>query len=179
MDRVELDKSSFKALASDTRIEIIKYLNTNNMRVTDLAEKMQLSKPTLIEHLKKLEESGLIDKENRGEKWVYYRLTDKSRNLIEPKSDIRIKILLATSIVAFISGFVQLYMYFSPFQSEQSEMMTMDEGSRAGPDSASAPSPQDLISIIPWESVILLGVAVVLLTVTIWYFKTRSSPLIE
>ena len=177
MDRVELDKSSFKALASDTRIEIIKYLNKNNMRVTDLSEKMQLSKPTLIEHLKKLEESGLIDKENRGEKWVYYRLTDKSRNILEPKSDIRVKILLATSIVAFISGFVQLYRYFSPIQPEQPEMMTKDEGSRIASESAPAPPPQDLTTIIPWEAVILLGVALILLSITIWYFKTKTSPL--
>ncbi|MFP4654083.1 MAG: winged helix-turn-helix domain-containing protein [Methanohalobium sp.] len=178
MDRVELDKSSFKALASDTRIEIIKNLNKNNMRVTDLAEKMQLSKPTLIEHLKKLEESGLIDKENRGEKWVYYRLTDKSRNLLEPKSDIRIKILLATSVVAFITGFVQLFRYFSPFQTG-TEMMPMDEESREASENAPAPPLEDLFSIIPWDTVILLGVAVVMLSVAIWYFKTRSSPLVE
>lgn len=175
MDRVELDRSSFKALASDSRIEIIKHLNEKSMRVTDLAEKMQLSKPTLIEHLKKLEDSGLIDRENRGEKWVYYRLTDKSRNLMEPKSDIRVKILFATSVVAFISGFAQLYRFFVQPQPKDAGIMTED--TKKIPESAPDIPPQDIVSTIPWDAVILLGIAVVLTSITIWYFKTRNSPL--
>ena len=58
-----LDKKSlevYKALASDTRLEILKRLADSPSTTTDLARDMQLSKAIMSRHLTLLEDAGLI-----------------------------------------------------------------------------------------------------------------------
>ena len=49
--KITLDQESFKALASDVRVEILKRLDVRRETVTDLSNLLSLSKPTLLEHL--------------------------------------------------------------------------------------------------------------------------------
>ena len=42
--KITLDQESFKALASDTRIEILKRLDTSQMTFTDLANDLKVNK---------------------------------------------------------------------------------------------------------------------------------------
>lgn len=52
----------FKALSSEIRIEILELLTKNgNLNLNDLAEKLNLTNGAITMHIKKLEESGLID----------------------------------------------------------------------------------------------------------------------
>lgn len=52
----------FKALGSDIRIEILSLLaKHNSLNLNDIAEKLKLSNGAVTMHIKKLEESGLID----------------------------------------------------------------------------------------------------------------------
>ena len=84
-DRIVLDRASFKALAVDSRISILKLLDERPHTLTELAAELELSHGTVKEHLEVLESSGLIIKNDEGRKWKYYDLTDKGRMLVNPR----------------------------------------------------------------------------------------------
>src|SRR5438128_12587686 len=67
-----------------------------------------LSKPTLLEHLEKLQSAGLVKRVDEGRKWIYYELTDKGRKILHPE---RVAITLALGIavaLAAIGAFLAL-----------------------------------------------------------------------
>ena len=51
----------FKVLADDTRLRILQALNEKEMYVELLAERLNLTPPTISFHLKKLQDAGLTD----------------------------------------------------------------------------------------------------------------------
>lgn len=65
----------FKALADPHRVRIVNLLATTDEPVCgcDLEEPLGLSQPTVSFHLKKLGDSGLLDREKRGV-WAYWSL---------------------------------------------------------------------------------------------------------
>src|SRR3989449_8852671 len=93
--KITLDQESFKALASDVRVGILKRLDVRRETVTDLSNLMTLSKPTLLEHLEKLQSAGLGKRVDEGRKWIYYELSDKGRKILHPE---RVAITLALGI---------------------------------------------------------------------------------
>ena len=107
--RVELDKKSIFALASDTRMEILKTLQPMRRTVTQLSEALNIDKGAVHRHLKKMEEGGLVKRyEDHG--FVYYGLTWKARDLVVPNESTRIVIVLSAvwilslAIVFFVSA---------------------------------------------------------------------------
>ncbi|MFH0817392.1 MAG: VWA domain-containing protein, partial [Candidatus Micrarchaeota archaeon] len=81
----ESESQLYKALSSDTRIDILKVLEDGEggRTPTFISEKLGKSKATISEHLDKLVESGLVDKEEaEGRKWVFYKLTSKGKSAI-------------------------------------------------------------------------------------------------
>ncbi len=111
MTKITLDRETFKALASDTRLDILKTLDGKNMGLNEIAKVTNLNKATLHEHLTKLNEAGLIKRNERdGHKWVYYKLTWKGESLLHPEN-AKIVVLFATTIVALWVGLIQLIWY--------------------------------------------------------------------
>jgi len=111
MTKVTLDRETFKALASDTRLDILRSLDGKNMSLKDICTSTNLNKATLHEHLVKLNEAGLIKKNEReGHKWVYYKLTWKGECLLHPENT-RIVVLFTTTFIALWIGIVQLMQY--------------------------------------------------------------------
>ncbi len=111
---ITLDQESFKALASEVRVDILKKLDERRQTVTDLSGLLDLSKPTLLEHLEKLQAAGLVKRVDEGRKWIYYELSQKGRKLLHPE---RVAIVLALGlsiILAGIGGFLLLYEYLAP-----------------------------------------------------------------
>ena len=100
---ITLDRESFKALASEVRVEILKQLDARRMTVTDLSHTMALAKPTLLEHLDRLVTAGLVKKVDEGRKWIYYELTKRGRNILRPHQ-VKIMISLALSVLLFTAG---------------------------------------------------------------------------
>lgn len=79
-----------KALASDKRLNILIQLMLQRKTVTDLSNGLDIPKSTTYDNLVVLLDSGLI-KKKEGNKWVYYELTTKGREIIQnlvPKSSI-------------------------------------------------------------------------------------------
>jgi DNA-binding transcriptional ArsR family regulator len=111
MTKITLDRETFKALASDTRLDILKTLDGKNMGLNEIAKVTNLNKATLHEHLAKLNEAGLIKRNERdGHKWVYYKLTWKGESLLHPENT-KIVVLFATTIVALWVGLLQMIWY--------------------------------------------------------------------
>lgn len=111
MSKVTLDRETFKALASDTRLDILRSLDGKNMSLKDISIATNLNKATLHEHLTKLHEAGLVKrKEREGHKWVYYKLTWKGEGLLHPENT-RIVVLFSATFVALWMGIIQVFWY--------------------------------------------------------------------
>ncbi len=111
MSKVTLDMSTFKALASDTRLDILRTLDGKKMGLKDISQATKLNKATLHEHLTKLNEAGLVKrKEREGHKWVYYKLTWKGECLLHPENT-RIVVLFSATFVALAAGIIQMVNY--------------------------------------------------------------------
>jgi len=103
--KIELDKKSLFALASDTRLEILKSLQPMRRTVSQLSESLNIDKAAIHRHLKKMEEGGLVTRyEDHG--FVYYGLSWKARDLLAPNENTRIVVLLtATTVLMALLGF--------------------------------------------------------------------------
>jgi DNA-binding transcriptional ArsR family regulator len=96
--RVELDRKSLFALASDTRLDILRALQPMRRTVTQLSESLGIDKAAVHRHLKTLEGGGLVKRyEEHG--FVYYGLSWKARDLVSPNEHTRIVVLLSASLV--------------------------------------------------------------------------------
>ncbi len=83
-DKVVPDTQIFRALSSDTRINILKKLDSKRMALKALCAELNLPKSTIRENLTVLIESDLIRKKNIGIKWAYYELTEKGKWMLHP-----------------------------------------------------------------------------------------------
>ena len=111
MAKVTLDKETFKALASETRLDILRTLDGKKLGLNDISKATNLNKATLHEHLSKLNQVGLVKKKEReGHKWVYYKLTWKGENLLHPENT-KIVVLFTITFVALWAGIIQMIWY--------------------------------------------------------------------
>lgn len=76
-----------KVLASATRIEILRELNKGERTPSFLSARLGKNASTIVEHLDKLSEAQMIEKiEERGKKYVFYRLTGKGKTFLREAS---------------------------------------------------------------------------------------------
>ncbi|HEV8289746.1 MAG TPA: winged helix-turn-helix domain-containing protein [Candidatus Norongarragalinales archaeon] len=103
---ITLDPQSFKALASDTRVEILKTLKKRRMTASELAKNTGYKVQTVSEHLGKLERAGLVKRHEEGRKWVYHSLTEKGLAIVEPQplSPAKLWVVLTLSLVMLSFG---------------------------------------------------------------------------
>lgn len=72
----------FSALASTPRRRILAYLSATSLTAGEIAERFEMSKPSLSKHLSILENAGLITREKKGQ-FVHYSLNpDKLTNTL-------------------------------------------------------------------------------------------------
>jgi len=91
-EKILIDKDTLKAIAVDTRLNILKLLTEKKYTLSDIAEKLGMSNSTVKEHLDILLESKLIKKEDTKRKWKFYSLTFKGKRLVQPRE---VKVLFA------------------------------------------------------------------------------------
>ncbi len=109
---IVLDKESFKALANDTRVLILKKLKLRKWTATELAKSLGVSVQAAGKHLKKMRAAGLVKEEKRS-KWVYYSPTEKGAALLEPEKGKSLWVLLGISLLCFAYA-AQLFSAPSP-----------------------------------------------------------------
>ena len=104
MTEITLDKKTLEALALDSRIDILKALKQRRKTQAELARELKLSAPTISEHLSKMIKAGLVKKEKQGKKWIYYKLTEKGSQIIQPRVTTAFVFALSLSIVLMFIG---------------------------------------------------------------------------
>ena len=110
---MKIDKRIMKVLASDTRLEILKELKDRKMMPSFLSNRIGKNKSTVTEHLKILEDAGLVERHiEPGKKWVFYGLTPEGREVVNPYPKQMIFVLVA--VMLFIGGILSLFMDLLP-----------------------------------------------------------------
>ncbi len=109
MSKITLDAETFKALASATRLTVLKALDERRKTLTELSHELQLNKATVHEHLGLLLAAGLIRKrDDEGRKWIYYELTWTGQGILRPEATTTFNVLLGLSTLAAGGGVLML-----------------------------------------------------------------------
>lgn len=107
--RITLDAETFKALASTTRLSVLRALDERRKTLSELARDLDLNKATLHEHLGLLSAAGLVRKrDDEGRKWIYYELTWTGSRILHPQETTTFNVLLGLSVAAAGGGMVML-----------------------------------------------------------------------
>lgn len=154
--KIVLDQESFKALASDTRIEILKKLDGTQLTVTDLANAMAVNKSAIHKHLTRLVEAGLVKKKDNERKWVYYTLSLKGAQLLHPER-VQIALMLAATAVAVTVGLYQLFNFFAGYATP----FTFGKDSPTGPNVAGTGAESTVTFLMHNSDLLVIGVALV------------------
>ncbi|VVB68073.1 Helix-turn-helix domain protein [Candidatus Norongarragalina meridionalis] len=109
MADVVLDRESFRALSSETRVAILKKLMERRMTATELAKDLKITAQAASEHLRKMEKAGMVVPAKHS-KWVYFELTEKGRAVLEPGTT-KLFVLLAVSLIAV--GWSTMRLFFT------------------------------------------------------------------
>lgn len=72
----------FQALSSSVRRKILAYLSSASMTAGEIAERFEISKPSLSKHLSVLENAGLIEGEKKGQYIHYHIVQDNLVNTL-------------------------------------------------------------------------------------------------
>ncbi|MFZ3077105.1 MAG: winged helix-turn-helix domain-containing protein [Candidatus Aenigmatarchaeota archaeon] len=104
MSHIEIDKQTIKALSADARVNILKMLKENRRIAADISKEIGLAPSTVNEHLKMMEDAGLIRKNITGHKWIYYDITEKGKSMVTPKMPISIILTLSLGIGLALFG---------------------------------------------------------------------------
>jgi DNA-binding transcriptional ArsR family regulator len=107
-EEFKVSKKLLKALATETRTNILKSLEKRPMTASELSRSLGKHVTTVCEHLDVLRESDLVERVERpGRKWIYYRLTKPGESILHPKSYKWIFVFV-TTFLTFIGGWYLL-----------------------------------------------------------------------
>ncbi|MBF0707380.1 MULTISPECIES: helix-turn-helix transcriptional regulator [Bacillaceae] len=72
---IEIDQAAsvLKLLGDKTRLTIVGLLKDGECCVCEFVEVLQMSQPSISQHLRKLRDSGLVKERKKGQ-WVFYSL---------------------------------------------------------------------------------------------------------
>jgi len=173
MDRVTIDRKALFALASETRIEILKRLDSRRMTLSELSKDLNLSKTTIKEHLDRLMEAGLIIKMDEGRKWVYYELTDNGKRILHPKRETKIIFLLSSAIASISGGLIELFRFFSLSKPQMPAPTPVPPSTPTPTPPLPVPTPSIEAPIIP-EMHLIAGMILILVGIAIiWICMER------
>lgn len=106
---LKLDSKTFKALANERRVDILKLLGERRHTQSEIAGELSLAVPTVKEHLSALVSAGLVEQHDEGRKWKYYSLTKSGKAVLAPE-ETKIWIMLG---VFFLSAVGAAYRFFT------------------------------------------------------------------
>lgn len=178
MSKVTLDLNAFKALASDTRLNLLRTLDGKKMNLKEISNVTRLNKATLHEHLSKLYEAGLVKrKEREGHKWVYYKLTWKGSSLLHPENTKIAVLFCATFITLFFCffgfvNFLRTKIVIQSFDKILAPEPIRDALNKGGGEVAAYGQSQ-LFLIITIGCFMLF---IILMGISVWRFKNNKIP---
>lgn len=173
-----VDHKTLKALAADTRMGIIRELSRGSLTPSDLGKRLKKSDATIVEHLGKLQDSGLVNRvEEPGKKWVFYSLTNKGSDLISNRSG-RFVILMSLSLIALVVGgsllgfsFIQTGTFM---QSKSAAPIPSTLGRETANDGTLATS-NEILEILPYVGIALIILGILIAVYSSTLIKPRSK----
>jgi DNA-binding transcriptional ArsR family regulator len=181
-DKITLDREAFRTLASRTRIDILKSLDSRRKMLTELARQFGMSPSTIKEHVDNLARAGLVVQIDDGHKWKYYELTPKAREILHP-GGTRIYIILGLSIFALIFTTWDLFRTGMSYAARNGEMLAQagkDAIGEAAPAAASqAAGP--VTPVLPYIHILGIAVFTAIFGVSLGYLLSRKTnpPLMD
>ena len=179
-DNITLDKDSFKALAVDTRISILKILHSRPHTLSEMSEELELSNPTVKEHLEILERAELVARHDEGRKWKYYKLTRKGVTVVNPK-EVRVFFSFVFTAVASV-GFTAALIWrllskpgtgAAVANAPMAAPLAKNAGIMAA-EAKTAPAHQ-VFTAINILSVLLLVAVAATIVLFVWYIRTSRK----
>ncbi|MBW2992846.1 winged helix-turn-helix domain-containing protein [Candidatus Woesearchaeota archaeon] len=185
-EKVLIDKETLKAIAVDTRLNIMKLLAKKKYTLSDLSSMLGLGNSTVKEHLDNLVKAELIEKEQTERKWKFYSITLKGRRLVEPRA-ITVLFMFALSTIGAIAAAVWFGMKVNLIEKMPvfaAREFAAEEILKAGADEAVAAAPEVAESvgtagINPW---IIFGIMVVLIGLSAFllgYYLKKKVVIIQ
>ena len=113
MPEVVLQQKALEALASDSRVTILKDLRDRQKTLTQIARSVGLDKGTVYRHLQRLVEGSLVHRDD-AHSFTYYRLTFQGRAVVVPRETTRIAIVLGSAVASAVAAFASLSVYLTP-----------------------------------------------------------------
>jgi ArsR family transcriptional regulator len=74
LENIDTMAETFKLLGDKTRLSIMGLLRERELCVCNVVDILQMSQPSISQHLRKMKAGGLVSEYRRG-KWTYYSLT--------------------------------------------------------------------------------------------------------
>ncbi len=174
-----VDRDVLKALSADTRMDILKVLADGGRMPSFIGKKLNKTDATIVEHLRALENAGLVKKvEQPGKKFVFYTLTERGIGIVSSKTK-RLVVILSTSALTLAAGaFTGLMSIMTPrpgFQSMQQTAASLPSEAAKTisgqiPPAAPLPVAFDFLSL---ASIALLSLS--LITFVIYLVEKRKA----
>jgi len=162
-----IDRDVFSALASDTRIEILKQLDERRKTLSEMTKNLDCNKSAIHKHLSKLVEAGLVSREESDHKWIYYSLTHKGKSILHPEK-FRLTLLLSSAVISLAGAIISALLYLKERTPEQVKIMGGENYSAgAGSESAGVTGG----SMMPYFIIIFAVASIILLSAAILVWK--------
>jgi len=82
----EIDVDILKALADETRLDILKLLGNKEMNVNEIAQNSRVSRPTISHHLQIMKRARIVEARKEGKETFYsvnnYVLTSLAQSIL-------------------------------------------------------------------------------------------------
>lgn len=156
-----------KILDSGTRKEILSNLRGRNKTLSELSREVGVSKPAVLKHLYLLSSSQVVERVKNGNRFIYYRITEKGRRVTD---------LMVSIFTAVLSSFA-VHRFLAP---EPMVFETAREGGTGDAEKAPAPSIQEVTTpepglgeYLPWDTLQMEVIATFILVFVVVFFILR------
>ncbi|MBT9139398.1 MAG: hypothetical protein DDT31_01982 [Syntrophomonadaceae bacterium] len=174
LEKISLDKKAFEALASETRIDILKRLDARRMTITELSKELDLAKSTIHEHLSRMSGAGLVEKKDSTNKWTYYELTKKGREILHPHETTIFAILLSSSVLALAGGVWSIYRFLVGTTAQYEKVPVEEVDIHRIPVEEIPPAPLIEAAVYdPHSQYLIIGILLILVTILLTYLTFR------
>ncbi|MFB6145649.1 MAG: winged helix-turn-helix domain-containing protein [Candidatus Nanohaloarchaea archaeon] len=179
---MELDFETVRALSSPTRIKILGEVLEKETTTTDISKSLGKTKSTVSSHLSKLNEAGLVEKDEKdGRRRVIYRPTSKARDIIKGK-ERTVKFSIGSSALSGLAGVVIGYQglkeIFLTRSAQDSTMNAMSMTAESAPKAAHTAQNSNLVQLSS-EVMLFIGVGLLFVSATVFMYGYTVKRLSE
>lgn len=156
-----------KILDSGTRKEILSNLRGRNKTLSELSREVGVSKPAVLKHLYLLANSQVVERVKNGNRFIYYRITEKGRRVTD---------LMVSIFAAVLSSFA-VHRFLAP------EPMLFEMAKEGAGDTSRAPMQPSIQEVttpepglsqyLPWDTLQIEVIATFILVFIAVFFILR------